>query len=316
MLAGLALFDAERGQINQAWAWIRQQAGQPFADGLLLEYVDATVYTGELRYEKRAERIPQLTLALEAARRLDRPHAETAALGNLGVAYAALEEFTTALSYFVQQRDRTQTLGDQRGLSDALGNLGATHLDLGQVDQAIPYFEQQLALTRILGDRRRESIALGNLGVAYTDQWALQQAIGYFEQQLTIARALGDQRGESNALGNLGTAYSALGKTQRAGKYYEQALAIARALGDQREVAIVSWNLGRELENRGDLTGAVSLLQAALDLRRVGGQQDLEQDTAYVAAVRRRQAAAPIRATHPLSAWLRRLWRRLQGMQP
>src|SRR5689334_1806665 len=74
MLASLALFDAERGQIDQLWAWIQQQAGQPFADDLLLEYTDATVYTGDLRYDKRTERIPRLTLALAAARRRDRPH--------------------------------------------------------------------------------------------------------------------------------------------------------------------------------------------------------------------------------------------------
>ncbi|HUS15345.1 MAG TPA: hypothetical protein VM536_10055, partial [Chloroflexia bacterium] len=124
---GLALFDADRAQIDAGWAWARAHAGTDAGDRLLVAYTEATVQIGDLRYEKRGARIPQIEAALAAARRTGDPVTEAGMLGNLGVAY--------------------QTLGEVR--------------------QAIPLHEQQLALARALGDRRREGMALGSLGTAY-----------------------------------------------------------------------------------------------------------------------------------------------------
>jgi hypothetical protein len=65
----LAQFDQERAQIDAGWGWVRAQASLPDADTLLLDYADATTYVGDLRYNKRRERIPQLEAALAAAQR-------------------------------------------------------------------------------------------------------------------------------------------------------------------------------------------------------------------------------------------------------
>src|SRR4051812_4519189 len=67
--AGLTLFDQERPQIDAGWGWAYTRAGEPNADALLMDYADATVYIGDLRYDKRRERVPQLEAALAAAQR-------------------------------------------------------------------------------------------------------------------------------------------------------------------------------------------------------------------------------------------------------
>src|SRR5262249_54045547 len=69
VLMGLWLFDRELNHIDAWWAWVRGQAAEPAIDDLLIDFANATVYIGELRYHMRWERIPQLETALAAAER-------------------------------------------------------------------------------------------------------------------------------------------------------------------------------------------------------------------------------------------------------
>src|SRR4051812_9267584 len=68
-LAGLALFDRERGQIEAGRAWTCKWAGDTTADQLIADYTNAVAYFGLLRYDIHRERIPALETALAAARR-------------------------------------------------------------------------------------------------------------------------------------------------------------------------------------------------------------------------------------------------------
>src|SRR5687767_9455698 len=91
MLSGLALFDQERTQIDAGWVWALNQAPNTEIDEILLSYANSTAYIGELRYD--IQRIVQLLhAALEATRRLRRPEAESAVLGNLGNAHVIIGE--------------------------------------------------------------------------------------------------------------------------------------------------------------------------------------------------------------------------------
>jgi tetratricopeptide (TPR) repeat protein len=226
VLAGLALFDAERAHIDVGWGWARERAGGPDADQLLLDYPNAVFAMADLRYDSRHERIPQLEAQLASARRMGSRDDEGYALGNLGNAYA----------------------------------------DLGKARRAIEYHEQQLIIVRAIGDRRGEGNALGNLGNAYADLGEARRAIEYHEQQLVIARAIGDRRGEGNALGNLGLAYAALGEARRAIEFYEQSLLIKRAIGDRRGEANSLYSTALALEALGDRAQAISYAEAALPI--------------------------------------------------
>jgi tetratricopeptide (TPR) repeat protein len=249
-LTGLALLDQERPHIHAGWSWAQSRAGNQDADALLHDYAEAGEYIGDLRYDDRRERIPQLEAALSAARRRNDRYAEGARLGNLGNTYAAL--------------------GDAR--------------------QAITYHEQALVIAREIGDRRGEGAALGNLGIAYADLGNALQAIPYHEQRLAIAREVGDRRGEGAALGHLGNAYKDLGDARQAITYHEQRLAIADEIGDRRGQAIASWHLGRALEQQGDLARATQLMKVRVEYEQEIGHRDAEKHAAQLAELRQRLA--------------------------
>jgi tetratricopeptide (TPR) repeat protein len=329
-LAGLALFDQERPHIDAGWSWVLAHAGDQDADALLRDYAEASVYIGDLRYDTRRERIPQLEAALAAARRrsdrqeegnvlgiLGRAYSDLGdvrqtityheqrlaiareigdrrgegnALGNLGVAYRVLGDARQAIPYHEQALVIAREIGDRRGEGPALGNLGLDYRDLGDARQAIPYLEQRLAIAREIGDRRGEGAALSHLGSAYADLGDARQAIPYLEQRLAIARELRDRGGESAALGRLGQVWAALEDARKAIDYYEQALAINCEIGDRKEEAIVSWSLGRVLEKQGNLTRAAELMQVNVDFLREIGHLDAEKRAALLAELRQRLA--------------------------
>ncbi len=329
---GLALFDREWSNIRagQAWAATQFRDHREAAD-FCSGYPDAGVYCLDLRLHPR-ERIPWLTVGIEASRRLGDREVEGRHLGNLGLAYENLGEPRRAIETYEQRLTIARDIGDRRGEGNVLGNLGNAYWTLGEprralkfheqaliIDReignrrgesadlgnlglayaalgeprrAIEFYEQQLTITRDIGDRRGEGNVLGNQGLAYTALGEPQRAIEFYEQQLTITRDIGDRRGEGDALGNLGLAYAALGEPQRSIEFYEQKLTITRDIGDRGRECIASWNLGFSLEREGDLTRAADLMQAAVDYQREIDHPDAEKHAAHVAALRARIADA------------------------
>jgi tetratricopeptide (TPR) repeat protein len=221
---GLALFDAERGNIEMGQGWaMTHTADDEAAARLCSDYPDQAAYCLVLRLHAR-ERIRWREAALGAARGLKDRRAEGHHLDNLGVAYA----------------------------------------DLGEPGRAIEYHEQCLAIARETGDRRGEGNALGNLGNAYQNLGEPLRAIEYYQHYLANAREMGDRRGEGVALGNLGIAYGALGEPGRAIEYYEQALVIKRAIGERRGEGNSLWNMSLDLDKLGDRAQAIAHGEAAL----------------------------------------------------
>jgi tetratricopeptide (TPR) repeat protein len=292
VLLGLKLFDRERANIDAGWQWAREQTGSLYQeiDELLLGYTGATAYVGNLRYDRRHERIPQLEVALGAARRLGSRWAEGGTLGTLGLVYAELGETHKAIQYHEQYLEIARQIGDRQGESIALGNLGNTYVLLGEPRKAIEYYEQALKIDRERSDRRNEGNVLGNLGVAYRDLGETGQEIPYYEQQLEITREIGDRLGESKAYWNLAGAYRDLGETGKAIRYYEQQLEIAYQMGYRQGEAFASWELGMLLAEEGDVARAVKLMQFMVDYKREIGHPDAEKDAAKVEQLRKRLA--------------------------
>ncbi len=328
LLTGLALFDAEWGNVKagQAWAASRSTADSEAAR-LCNYYPDAGAYCLVLRLHPR-ERIAWLDSALAAARRTHKRMEEGSHLGNLGAVYSVLGEPRRAIEHYERQLTIVSEIGDRQGESNALGSLGNAYVDLGEPRRAIEHYERQLAIVRKIDDRRGEGKALGNLGTAYLALGEWRRAIEHFEQRLAIAREIGDRHGEGNVMGNLGIAYQNLGEPQRAIEHYEQhlaiaceigdrrgegyalgnlgiaykrlaepqraieyydrQLAIARDIGDRHMEAIACWNSGLIYRQKGDLTRAVDLLQVRVDYERSIGHLDVEKHAADVAALRAR----------------------------
>jgi tetratricopeptide (TPR) repeat protein len=280
-LTGLALFDRERIHIDAGWGWARERAGEQDADALLLDYASATAYVGNLRYDNRRERIPQLEAALAATRRRGRKDAEGVLLGNLGNAYVFLGKARQALTFYEQALVIARELGDQRWQGIALGGLGNAYVFLGEARQALTFDEQHLEIARELGDRDNEGAALGNLGNAYYVLGDARKTITFHEQHLEVARELGDRREEGAALNNLSLAYRVLGELQRAMSFGEQALTINRAIGHRYGECIALNNLSQIAMVSGDPQRALDLGEQALAIACSIGDLSRESETRH-----------------------------------
>ena len=273
VLQGLALFDREWENIRTGQAWAAAHAGEDeTAARLSAKYPDAGAYCLNLRLHPR-ERIAWFESSLTAARKLGDRRGEGCALGNSGIAYAAIGENRRAIEFCEQYLAITREIGDRRGEGAALGNLGLVYADLGETRRAIEYHEQALAIDREIGNRLGEGAALGNLGLAYADLGEIRRAIEFHEQALAIDREIGDRRGEGNALGSLGVAYGSLGDSRRAIEFYEQQLVITREIGDRRGEGTALGNLGNPYHDLGDPRRAIELHEQSLAIDREIGNR-------------------------------------------
>ncbi|MEY2879470.1 MAG: hypothetical protein RLZZ15_1850 [Verrucomicrobiota bacterium] len=319
-MAGLALFDRERAQLEAAYAWLTAQPADAAARQLTA-LVSAVSYTGYLRFHPRQQIIWQESRLhaarctkdrlnegralnnlgnahyvlgearkaigfyeqrLAIAREIGDRHGEGITLGNLGIAYKNLGDARKAIRFYEQALVVSCEIGDRCGEGRALGNLGIAHWSLGDARKASGFFEQALVVSCEIGDRRGEGNALGNLGLAHDDA---RKAIGFFEQHLAIAREVGDRRGEATTLGNLGIAHDDLGDARKAIGFYEQWLAIAREIGYRRGEGSALGNLGIAHRNLGDARKAIEFYEQALVIDREIGDRRGEATDLWNAAV-------------------------------
>ena len=266
VLAGLALYDLEEGNIKAGHDWaVAHAEHMEGAARLCYTYTAAGAYVLNLRLHP-LENVAWLDSALTAARTIGDRRGEGNALGNLGNAWVRLGEVRKAIDYYEQALEIAREIGDRRNEGNALGNLGIAWKNLGEMHKAIDYHEQALAISREIGDRRAQGQDLGNLGNVWSALDEVQKAIAYYEQDLGITREIGDRRGEGSVLGNLGVAWLDLGEVQKAMEYCEQQLEIAREIGDPSGEGNALFNSAVALKSLGDAPEAMTRAQAALEI--------------------------------------------------
>jgi tetratricopeptide (TPR) repeat protein len=245
---GLALFDAEWGNIQAGQVWTTAHASEDIAaTRLCSQYPGASPDCLGLRVHPR-ERILWLEVSLAAAQQLKDRTAEGAHLGNLGIAYGSLGEY------------------DRRSEGNSLGNLGNAYLFLGERTRAIMLYEQRLQIAQEIGDLHGEGTALGNLGNAYLLLGDYRRAIEYFNENIEIAHRIGDRRSEGIAVGNLGCTFRSKGDDRRAIEYHVRCLQIAREIGDLGSEGTSLWNMSLSLDKLGDRAEAIVNAEAALKI--------------------------------------------------
>ena len=220
------------------------------------------------------------------------------------MAYYAQGQIQAAIAYYQRALAIAREVADLRSEGTLLGNLGLAYSALQKIappsashstavvhSRAVDYYQQALAIAREVDDRRAEGMLLGHLADAYRDMVPgaasaetgadatqrrsnLHTAVDTYQRALVIVREAGDRRREGDLLSRLGNAYYALGERDRAIDIYQQALDIARAVGDRRAEGARLGNLGNIYLTRGRTRDpgyvrvAVDLYQQALDIAR------------------------------------------------
>ena len=115
---------------------------------------------------------------------------EVSVLGNLGLAYSALDKYDKAIKFQKQRLVIAREIKDRLGEGKALGNLAATYEKLNRDHEAMIYFQQALTIAREIGNRDSEGIALANLGIVLSKAKRPELAILFYKQSINVSEAI------------------------------------------------------------------------------------------------------------------------------
>lgn len=160
------------------------------------------------------------------------PRGVSDCLGNVGIAYQLLGEYSEALDYLQRALAIDTTEDDREGQVKRLNNMCGLYLEQGSVDEALNYSQRALSLASLIGDRRGESAALNNLALAHQDRGEFETARTMLQEARALDEADHDPRGLALRLGNLGRLHQLSGQHAVALVHYQQALTLCQELGD------------------------------------------------------------------------------------
>jgi tetratricopeptide (TPR) repeat protein len=246
---GLAHYDSEAKNIQKAYDITLKNQKQENKKNqhwlkLLMAFPGAGAYILNLRFTPE-QHIAWLKEAVSAAKILEEKEAEGTNLGNLGIEYCKIGEFSEAIKCFREALAISRQLNDKKSEGENLGNLGGVYGELKDFEKAEKHFKAALEISLKVGEKRGEVNALGNLGNLYDVLGNFEEAIKYHLQTLTLSRAENDKLGEANALNNLAASYAKLKLKKEARAHYLLSREIRVQLKNQALVDQIDENLSR-----------------------------------------------------------------------
>jgi class 3 adenylate cyclase/tetratricopeptide (TPR) repeat protein len=206
-----------------------------------------------------------LHLALDAARRVQHPQTEIAALNRLAQMACEQGAFDKAQRYLDESLTLSRKQDDRACTASTLSMLGTTAWRWGDLDLAEACCREAMAIFEELSNRRQIALMQNVLGIVAVLREDFGLAEKRFGQGLQLAREVSDRQLTADLLGNLGYLYHHkmpnLGKAKR---YYTESLAIAEEIGHRAGVTSCRNNLGQLHVLMGDHQVALDYLRSAL----------------------------------------------------
>lgn len=247
-----------------------------------------------------ARRLGEEALTLKVRGRLDAEL--PASYRALGLLAHNEGRFNDALLAFIKAERTARAVHDSAGVAKALGNAGLVYNDIGDFTRAASSLELMRNAAHDAGDRRTEANALNNLGMVSVRSGDPVRALAPLSAALATYREIDFPAGQENALGQLGTAHQAMGDPQLALAYYDSALAIARKHRLRQQEADDLGLIAELFDEAGDHARALEYLARAESVNRAlgmlseAGDIARAQSSAYAALGRLDLALARIRA--------------------
>ena len=205
---------------------------------------------------------------------------EALSLGNIGLAYEALENYPQAVAYFEQTLAIANKLDNQELKAGIQGNLGNNYLRIGNYPQALNAYDQSLALWQQLNNRAAQGQVLRGMGNLQIALGSYEKAQQLHQQSLTIAEEYKDTAGQIYSHNSLGAIAANQGKYDQASTSYQRSLSIIEQLESsnltEKLTAQTLNNLASTTHASMDYENALNYYQQSLDIAEANGLVSLE----------------------------------------
>ena len=218
--------------------------------------------------------------AAELYNQQDNAQGKALTLGNIGLAYEALENYRQAVDYFEQTLAIANQIDNQQLKAGIQGNLGNNYIRLGNYPQAITAYDESLTLWQQLGDRAAEGQVLRGMGNLQIALGNYDKALKLHQQSLEIAQSFKDREGIIYSYNSLGAISANQGQYPQASKYYQQSWSKIKQLQNSplknKLTAQTLNNLASTTHASKDFNRALDYYQQSLELAQANGLVALE----------------------------------------
>lgn len=207
-----------------------------------------------------------LNRALQFGEAAQHCYIQCSALNTMGIVFARIGAYDTALRYYFQSIELAQKNGIDSLAGFIFSNIGSAYYQLGDNDRALQYFSQALHLYSTQNDRVGVGGQLKNVAVIYRLQKNYPQAIEYFERARAIWGEVGNKKKEADALTNLGMIYAESGEAVRGIPLLQEAFECLKGLRETWEYAHALSSLGWMYGQRQEYQNGLAAYDHALAL--------------------------------------------------
>ncbi|WP_433536011.1 BTAD domain-containing putative transcriptional regulator [Micromonospora sp. CA-249363] len=239
---------------------VAERLGDEAAIAAMLNYLSSAYF----RLARFPDAISAMEVALTLRRRLGLRGDVISTLWNLGISYAANDDFRQSRAMFDEALGMIRGLGDPSELANLLTNLCYALIRWGRYDEALRYARLNLLLARQAKDLRQTDKAIGHIAVARRRMGDLGPARRLLRTALHLKRRVGDRFGEGQVLNEMGVMERVAGQPDRAAALHREALVAMMKTGD-RAGRLTSRNLlARAILEQGDVMSALDLHRRVL----------------------------------------------------
>ena len=219
---------------------------------------------------------------------LQEPFPTAALENNRGNLFRQTGEFQRALESYRAALPGMRN-ADPRSRAALLGNIGLTYAALGEYSRAAAWLERSLPLLTAPNDRVPRAVALMNLGRvrALQNDWA--RALPPLREAMILSANAPSPRTRADVLNNLGQALYRKSDARQARPLLAEAVELYRSVHDVRGLASAEHYWGCSLADLGEEQAALTALRDALTLRQSARLDDDAVDSLIaIARVERR----------------------------
>ena len=209
------------------------------------------------------------------------PTIEYFALSGIGLAYTALEQYSSAIDYYEKSLPLSRKLKTLEVEGPTLLQLATPHIAMGNYAKGLDYTEQSLAIARASRDRRGELSVLAFVATTYNKLGNAKKAMDSIQQAIVIAQELNDRSQLANLIGYRGVSYRLLGNYPQALTDQKQALTLFRELNDRNGEQTVLTNLANVSFSLKQYRAAIQYQEQSLTLAQALNNGEGQQNALY-----------------------------------